>query len=261
MSRTAIGEGTLCGHAYRAIGEGPPVVFLVPLNVRLSTGLGRLYETRFLEPLTRRFTVHWLARRPGAPMGTTMADFASQAAEAIRAGFDGPVDVLGASTGGSLALQLAAGHPDLVRRLALVAGACSLGGEGARLQRRCAELLAAGRPRAAMRSLAGGLVRGRVARELVGGLTWLLAGRVDEPAGLAALLMAEDAFGVCDRLADVTARTLIVAAEHDAFYPRDLAERTAAGIPDSRLLVYPRTNHRSAIPRSRADVIAFFSAG
>jgi hypothetical protein len=42
-----------------------------------------------------------------------MADLAAVYAEAIKTTFDGPVNMLAISTGGSIALQLTADHPSL----------------------------------------------------------------------------------------------------------------------------------------------------
>lgn len=57
--------------------------------------------------------MHRISRRVGIEPGTTMADLANDYTEALEDGFGGPVAVLGISTGGSLALQLAADpkHP------------------------------------------------------------------------------------------------------------------------------------------------------
>ena len=49
--------------------------------------------------------------------------------------FAGPVDLLGMSTGGSIAQQIAAQHPDVVRRLVLVSTGCRLGPRPSRVQR------------------------------------------------------------------------------------------------------------------------------
>jgi pimeloyl-ACP methyl ester carboxylesterase len=74
----------------------------------------------------------------------TMVQLAAEHAAAVQAGFDGPVDVLGVSTGGSIAQQFAAEHPALVRRLALGSTACRSGTEGQRIQARVAARVRAG---------------------------------------------------------------------------------------------------------------------
>ena len=58
---------------------------------------------------------------------TTFAEIAERHAEAIRDHFGQPVDVLGASTGGSLALQLIADRPDVVRKAVVACAAYALG--------------------------------------------------------------------------------------------------------------------------------------
>jgi pimeloyl-ACP methyl ester carboxylesterase len=50
----------------------------------------------------------------------SMAALAAEHADALREAFAEPVDLLGMSTGGSIAQQLAAEHPRVVRRLVLV---------------------------------------------------------------------------------------------------------------------------------------------
>ncbi|MEV4530708.1 alpha/beta fold hydrolase [Streptosporangium sp. NPDC049304] len=82
-------------------------------------------------------TFHRLRRQSPAraAIGTTMADLAAVYAQAIRGISEGPVNMLAISTGGSIALQLAADHPGLVDRLVLAGTACTLGPIGRRAQR------------------------------------------------------------------------------------------------------------------------------
>jgi hypothetical protein len=63
---------------------------------------------RLLAPLALTYTVHRISRRVGLASKTTMGDLARYYAVALDEMFQEPVDVLGISTGGSLALQLAA---------------------------------------------------------------------------------------------------------------------------------------------------------
>ncbi len=53
-----------------------------------------------------------------------MAGLGDEHADALRTEFGEPVVVLGVSSGGSIALQLAADHPDVVRKLGVVLAVC-----------------------------------------------------------------------------------------------------------------------------------------
>ena len=95
-------EGRLGGGLpYLSFGHGPALVVFPGLGTINAnpTGIQRWGELRLLSPLARSFTVHRIGRKVGLKRGTTMPDLARDCAEAIGAGFDAPVDVLGISTG------------------------------------------------------------------------------------------------------------------------------------------------------------------
>ncbi|MEU8386005.1 alpha/beta fold hydrolase, partial [Streptosporangium sp. NPDC048865] len=148
IRRLGVREGTLAnGLPYYALGDGAPLVVLrwfTPAHAN-PAGLAREAELRVLAPLARHFRLYAVGRAPGMAPGTTMADIAAWHAEAFRARFGGPVDVLGLSSGGSVALQLAADHPDTVRALVVAGAAHRLTPSVRRLQRRYTEAVAAGR--------------------------------------------------------------------------------------------------------------------
>ena len=73
-----------------------------------------------------------------------MADIAADYARAIEDEFGEPVALHGTSTGGSVALQLAIDHPDLVRRLVLASSACRLSPLGRQVQAEVARLTRSG---------------------------------------------------------------------------------------------------------------------
>jgi pimeloyl-ACP methyl ester carboxylesterase len=133
-------------------GEGPPLVMLAGLSPDTGVAPGPMRTTheRALRPWTAVRTVHYVNRRPGLPMGITLSQLASEIAAGMQERFGEPVDLLGVSTGGSIAQQLAAEHPGAVRRLVLLSTACRLGPEAVRLQRQIAAptlLVAGGRDR------------------------------------------------------------------------------------------------------------------
>lgn len=262
-------EGRLGGHPLLSFGEGPPLAVFPGLGIANAnpTGVQRFGELRLLSPLARAFAVHRIGRRVGLERGTTMADLAGDYAGAIEDGFGGPVDVLGISTGGSLALQLAADRPDLVRRLVVAGAACRLSEQGREVQRQTARLAAAGDRRGISRMQAADVADSPLGRRVAGGLLALLGplfiGRGWDPSDMIATIEAEDAFDLRGRLGQISAPTLVVGGGRDHFYPRELFEETADGIPNARLVLYEDRAHGGTFADRRfgRDVVAFLSEG
>src|SRR3954471_19312153 len=144
---------------YFAIGAGEPLVFLAGLSADtgFESGMERKMSASMVKPWAGGRRVVFFNRRSGLPRGMAMGEMAAEVADAIREGLgDGPVDVAGISTGGSIAQQLAADHPDVVRRLVLASTACRLGPDGRELQRRVAARLRKGAYRQGAPAVVGG---------------------------------------------------------------------------------------------------------
>lgn len=257
-------EGTLeHGLPYLALGSGRPLVFLrwfTPDHAN-PTGWMRDSEIKTLSPLARHFRVYAVNRAPGTPAGTTMADIASQHADALRAEFGEPVDVIGVSSGGSIALQLAADHPEVVRKLVTISSGYRLEARIKDAQLNYAEAVAAGR-----RGLHYGApvtVKSPVLARLVTPALWLLDPfvRPQDPAAMLAFIRAEDGFDLSGRLGEISAPTLILGGDGDAAYPVENFQCTADGIPNARAIVYPGASHMGAVkdPRLVADVLSFLA--
>lgn len=196
-------------------------------------------------PLARAVELWTLGRRHGLPEGTTMSDLSDDVARAAAEISGGPIDVVGTSTGGSIALQLAVDHPELVRRLVLVSSAHRLGDDGRDAQRHTAERLRAGDARGASAALLGQTTTGVPASIALRGLGRLVPHVVvgERHDDLVVTLDAEDSFDVEGRLGAVAAPTLVVAGGADGFYPLELVVRTVAGLPDATLAVHRRSGH------------------
>ncbi|MDO3650155.1 alpha/beta fold hydrolase [Nocardia mangyaensis] len=261
----AVSEGVLgAGMPYLAFGSGRPLVFLrwfTPDHAN-PTGWLRSAEIKTMAPLAAHYRVYAVNRAPGMAEGTTMADIATAHAEGLAAEFDGPVDVLGISSGGSLALQLAADHPAAVRRLVVASSGHRLE-EAARISQ-MKYATAAAQGKRALHHLATQGIESPVKARLVGAATWILDPflRPKNPADTLAFVRAEDAFDLSGRLGDITAPTLVVGGDRDEYYRVSTFEQTAEGIPGARLIVYPDTNHLGAIkhPRFAPDVTEFLDA-
>src|SRR3954447_26291916 len=235
-----------------AVGTGPPLAFLgglAPETGVESDGTVKMSGS-LVKPLAKQRRVHFFNRRPDLPRGMTMAEMASEHASAFEQGFGGePVDVFGISTGGSIAQQLAADHPDVVRRLVLASTACRLGAEGKLLQRRVAtRLRRGGHPQAGALMMAG-IVPPRRGRLAAAATAWLFAPHIihsdADAADMATTIEAEDDFDLA-LLAPIRARTLVIVGSKDRFYSRELFEETQRLIPGSRLRVFEGRGHITA---------------
>lgn len=262
----AVEAGTLgAGLPYLALGSGEPLVVLAGLTPdhEVPQGMARRFQVRDLERFAVGRRVWWINRRHRMPPGATMADLADDVATVLREEFDHPVDVVGISTGGSVALQLAADHPDVVRRLVLVASACGLGPAGRRTQMRVAAWAAAGSWRRAMAEMMSVMGSTRWSRGPLWFLGWLSGAlrRNDHPGDIVTTIEAEDAVDLRPRLAEITAPVLVVGGERDGFYGPDLFRETADLVPRGRLVLYPRRGHlRTVADRRLAPGVLRFLA-
>lgn len=113
-------EGASLAYVVRGSG-GPPLVFVHGSGADLRT-FG--YQLQYFET-SRRVVVysrrhHHPNAAPASGEAYRPGDHVADLAAVIRRVADGRADVVGTSSGGLVALQLSAAHPDLVRRLVLV---------------------------------------------------------------------------------------------------------------------------------------------
>jgi pimeloyl-ACP methyl ester carboxylesterase len=190
-----------------------------------------------------------------------MADLASGYAGVLGQHSGGPLDVVGVSAGGSLALQLAADHPGVVRRLVRPCSRCRQSPQGRDAQRTAAALLRTGRPRqanATVMSMIGGT---GLSRRVLASVGWLLGGSMlgtGDPDMLATL-DAGDAFDLTPRLGSVTTPTLVAGGDQHAFSLAQAYQETAALLPDGHLMLPEGNGHVGAVTGTRLtrDVLAF----
>ena len=100
-------------------------------------------------------------------------------------------------------------------------------------------------------------------------VVWLAAmlmgtfGVPKDPHDLVVTIEAEDKHDFKDRLAQITAPTLVIAGDQDPFYTEALFRETAVGIPNARLILYKGMGHPASGKQFGRDVLAFLldSAG
>lgn len=247
------------GHPYYRVGGGDRTLVVLPgLSDAFATGdpsrltaalLDRLYYGAYRE----EFTVHVVGRPRGLDPGTTTRDMAADYATLLEA-FDGPVAVEGVSMGGLVAQHLAADRPDLVERLVLGVSACRVGEEGRRVLGRWHQWAVAGGWTRILADSASVTYTGHRRRLYPSLLGTVGRARPREPAfpdDVPVSLRACLDHDTTDRLDDIEAPTLVIGGDEDAFFPAELLERTAAGVPDARLKLFAGVGHGAVEERKR----------
>jgi pimeloyl-ACP methyl ester carboxylesterase len=250
---------------WAATGTGPPLVFLAGLSPVTGVAGDRFAQSILapVRPLTGTRRVFVLNRRSHLPERLTMTALAAEHADALRSYFPDPVDLIGLSTGGSIAQQLAAEHPDTIRRLVLVSTACRLGPVGRSMQAAIAVELRTGQIRRAAAIAVAGLFprAGLIARGVGRVAGPRLIPNATAAADLAATLEAEDGFDLANCRSAIQAPTLIIAGGRDRYYSPALFDETAELIPNSRLSMYPNKGHLAVTwhRNARAQIDGFLN--
>jgi pimeloyl-ACP methyl ester carboxylesterase len=250
------------GLPYVRIGEGQHNLVIfggLDFDHKPPSGMMLRMSTGLIKCFARGFTVYLVTRKPGLPIGYSMQDMSNDYATMIRDEFDGPVDIMGMSTGGPIAQYFAVDHPDLVRRLVLAITGYRLTEEGKKLQKHVGELARQRKWRGAYASQITGVYRKGIKKHLFRALMWLFGtyGAPDDPSDGLVEIEAEGKHDFKDRLAEIKVPTLLIGGEEDFFYPiRD----TAAGIPNAKLILYEGLGHNAIFDHRRQfseDVLAF----
>ena len=197
------------------------------------------------EPLLDRYTIYRIGRRQ-YPVGTNFREMAKDVIAAIE-GLRPPVDLIGASTGGIVALEIAAARPDLVRRLVLVITGSKLSPAGRDLGQRVMSAIRVGKWRRVYALMLPIGARTRLERLFYRAFGWLLGpgivGVPDDPTLLLAELEAWLRTDGSPLIGLVTSPTLVIAGELDPLVPMGDAHAFSAGFANGRLVVMPRTAH------------------
>jgi pimeloyl-ACP methyl ester carboxylesterase len=214
--------------------------------------------------VSKSYVVYVLGRKSELPEGYTTRDMAEDYAAVIRDEFDGgPLDVMGMSYGGLIAQHLAADHPELIRRLVIAMSCYRFSDEGNELDMRYAQLLSEGKKRAALKCLYpildGGRIKKSILRFFMGYVGPLLWSTPEHPSDLLVEGKAEMAHDTKNRLAEIRAPTLVIGGDKDYYCPVERLRETAAGIPDSRLVLYEGKGHMTMGKQFDEDVLAFLN--
>jgi len=202
------------GLPYNRAGRGPrPLVIFQGLMFENKPQSGMTFGYEFLE---KDYTLYAVLRKPGLPQGYTLKEMANDYAETICEEFGGPVDVIGVSTGGSLAQHFAADRPELLRRLVIHSSAHTLGKAGKQIQLEIGHLARQGRVIPAWQTLIQFILpRAGIWKLLNPSLAWMAArllslGKTPDLSDLVITIEAEDQHAFKDRLVEIKTPTLVI---------------------------------------------------
>lgn len=247
------------GLPYNRMGNGPRHLVIFQGTVFEHKPLPPLMNwiyTSFYKALEEDYTLYSVLRKPNLPEGYSMKDMADDYAAMIREEFGEPVDVIGISTGGSIAQHFAADHPELIRKLIIHSSAYTLSEATKRVQMRVASLARQRQWRAAY---VAQLSPGRSAKLVVwiGSFVAVMFGVPESPSDLVVTIEAEDKHNFKARLGQIAAPTLVIAGADDPFYSEALFRETAEGIPHARLILYQGMGHPAYGKQFGRDVLMF----
>lgn len=208
------------------------------------TGWERRMALSTATPFARHFTVYAVKGKRGLKPGESMSDIAGHLAEAIEHDVGEAVRLQGTSTGGAVALQLAIDHPDLVRRMVVVASAYRLGPRGKALQAEMTALIRADRKEDALSHMMTSIMPAPLRRPLRPLARFATRSIVPaDPGDMLVTLEAEDAFDVRADLPRITAPTLVIGGTKDFYYSPELFEETAREVANGRAHILAGWGH------------------
>jgi pimeloyl-ACP methyl ester carboxylesterase len=189
-----------------------------------------------------------------------MSELAAAHANALDELFAAPIDLMGVSTGGAIALQLAVDRSKTLHCLIVAGAAGSLGESGRCRLEEYGRLISQGKSGARLLAsvLAGPMLRWPATLML-----WLeeWMERDLDPSDMLATIHAECGFNVYASLSEITAPTLVIAGEDDRAFSPEQFRATADGIPNAKLVLYRNRGHVTAMfdPCFGRDVTAFLN--
>jgi len=212
--------------------------------------------------LAKENTVYYVSRRGGLPAGYSKRGMSDDYAAMIKDELAGPVDIIGFSSGGPIALHFAIDHPDLIRHLVLAETGYRLSEEGEEWIRQVGDLARQGKWRKAAVFMGTAMYPKGLKKHVFKFLVWLFGksmfGASGDPSdGLVEVESEVNHDFASKQLAEIKVNTLVIGGEEDKFY---LNRETAEGIPNAKLILYEGFGHNAFNDNKlqfQADILDF----
>jgi pimeloyl-ACP methyl ester carboxylesterase len=239
------------GLPFARIGDNPDIlVILEALSFKNEPPSGFIMLKLFLRsarPFMDDYTVYLVGRKENVPEDYTFTDMANDYANMIRKEFKKPVIIMGTSTGGQIALYLAADHPDIVQKLIIISAAYRVSEKGAEIEKEAAEYFKQEKYGKSLATIEELIYSSKIAKVIAKFFTRLLGkyfiGKIKHPNDFLTEVRGDIEMNFKDRLKEIKAPTLILSGDLDIEYTEDLVRTTVEGIPYSKLVFYEGYGH------------------
>ena len=252
------------GLPYNRLGDGADVLVVfdgIGFQNEPSHGIEARLSRRTYSFLSPDYEVFVVKRRRGLAPGASIRDMSEDYAEMIRAEFSPPVDLIGLSYGGVIALEFAAGHPQLVRKLVLHSTSYKASSLGKELLTQARDAARQGDWKRSTAAMMEAVYRPSWYKPAVIWALQRVAALSDvsgDPSDFVVAVDAELGFDFSKRLGEISAPTLLAAGERDlALYAAESMHEMADTIPDCRFVFYPRAGHPVKGRQFERDVLGF----
>jgi pimeloyl-ACP methyl ester carboxylesterase len=222
---------------------------------------------KLVEPFLTDYSAYFVGRKPDLSEDYFMPEMARDYGEMIQNEFQKPVTVMGLSTGGQIALNLAGDYPELIEKLVIISAAYRISKEGAEIEETSANYFKKGKFGKAIASSLDLIYTPGIKRSLMKffiGITGnLLLGKVTYPNDYIIEVRADREMNFLGRLNEIEAPSLILSGESDICYDADDVRKTAEGIPNSKLILYEGFGHNLVMAHREQiqnDVLKFIKS-
>ena len=235
---------------YVRIGDNPKVVMeieAISFKNEPSSGFALKQFVKSSLPYLHNFTFYLVGRKPNSPENYSFDQMADDYAIMIKREFKEPVNIIGSSTGGQLAHYLAANHPDVVKKLVIIAAAYRMSEMGVKIVKKCGNLFEQGKYGKSFTTLLDLIWSSKIKKAIAKFFTRIvsrkLVGNIKYPNDLLNEIKANTGMNFKNRLREIKAPTLILSGEDDICYAAEDVRVTAEGIPNAKLILYKGYGH------------------
>ncbi|MFK8046049.1 MAG: alpha/beta fold hydrolase [Crocinitomicaceae bacterium] len=238
------------GQPYTKVGTGDKILIHIEAlsfdHKPLDGFLLKLFVQQNME-FYKEYSVYQIGRKPNLIEGYSIDDMANDYGVLITNQFKTKVNVVGVSTGGQIGLSLAASFPDVINKVVIISAAYRLNEKGKELEKQAAKYFAQEKYGKTMSTLLEAVYDKGFKLSMYKAMMRMM-GRsllkdIECPNDFQVTVKADCEMDFKERLNEIRVSTLIISGKRDIGYSIADVRTTAAGLENSKLIVYEKYGH------------------